>query len=627
VIKFLDIIKSHLKAVRYRWLVLLHDLTMIPLAWMSAYWLRYNLSKIPDEFLDHATNLIPIVMVIQGATLLFFGVHRGIWRFTSMPDLIRLIKAIVFGTIFVAIAIFLYTRLAYVPRSIFILYGMILAFYLCAARIGYRFLKERRISTKSGKKVVIIGAGAAGEQVARDLKRDATQLYEPIAYIDDDPSKIGKEIHGIRVAADCESIPVLTERWNIDLILIAIPSATDKQMQRIVGLCKRSGTEFRTLPGIHDVVTGHVGIKDLRAVQIEDLLGRDPVLLDRRRIAEALREKKVLVTGGGGSIGSELSRQLVSFEIDELILLEQSEYNLYMIEHELRRTSPGLKFHVVLGDICDETAVNRVFARFKPDLVFHAAAYKHVPMLEGQLREAIKNNIIGSKIVAEQARNHQCETFVLISTDKAVNPKSYMGACKRVAEILCQSLDTVSDTKFVTVRFGNVLGSTGSVVPFFRRQIEGGGPVTVTHPEVTRYFMTPSEATQLILEAGIVGEGGEIYVLDMGDPIQISFLAEQMIKLYGKKPGEEIDIEYTGLRDGEKINEELFYSNEKLQETKHDKILLASGKEMEWKVIEPIIIRFDTAVKNYDENVLEDLLNHLVPLPEKFSEKEVISAQ
>lgn len=604
---------SHFRAVRYRWWVLLHDLLMIPLAWLVAYWLRYNLSHIPDAFLAQAAWFLVIVIPIQGSTLLAFGVHRGVWRFTSLPDLTRVLKAIVVGVLITAVALFLYNRLQLIPRSIFFLYGLVLTFLLCGTRLAYRLLKDHHFSTKIEKKALIVGAGAAGEQVVRDLKRNLPRIYDPVAFVDDAPSKLGKDIHGIRVSGRCDDIPNICERWSIDLILIAVPSATDYEMQRIVGICEASGIEFRTLPTVHDVVAGKVGAKDLREVRIDDLLGRDPVLLNWQRIGDSLQHKVVLISGAGGSIGSELCRQVASVKPLKLVLFEQNEFNLYVIEQELRERHPELDPVIVLGDICDSVTTAMTFERYRPDIVFHAAAYKHVPLLERQTREVVKNNIVGTRILADQASRHDCDTFVLISTDKAVNPSSFMGACKRVGEIYCQALNTQSDTRFVTVRFGNVLGSAGSVVPRFSAQIRDGGPVTVTHPDILRYFMTITEASQLILEASSVGSGGEIFVLDMGEPIRIDYLARQMIKLSGKIPDEDVEIVYTGLRPGEKINEELFYSDERLSETPHDKLMLAHSREVAWKVVEPIMDRVAAAVESYQEEELRGMVTHLVP--------------
>jgi len=360
-------------------------------------------------------------------------------------------------------------------------------------------------------------------------------------------------------------------------VLIAIPSATNAQMQRVVHLCEKAGVDFRTLPKVKDLMSGRVGAQALREVAIEDLLGRDPVSLDWQRIEQAIKGRMVLVSGAGGSIGSELCRQIARLNASALVLVENNEYNLYTIERALKKDHPELLIYACLGDVCDEKAIENIFARFTPDIVFHAAAYKHVPMLERQLREAVHKNVIGTRNLALAADRHGCATFVMVSTDKAVNPANIMGSTKRLAEMLCQFLNQRSATCFITVRFGNVLGSAGSVVPLFQEQIRGGGPVTVTHPEITRYFMTIPEAAQLILQSTAMGKGGEIFVLDMGEPVKIRYLAEQMICLSGGVPDEDIDIVYTGLRPGEKLYEELFYSREQFHATEHEKIMLASS--------------------------------------------------
>lgn len=606
-------IVSHIKAIRYRWWVLLHDFSMIPLAWLGAYWLAFDLAEIPSHFLDQAYHLLPIVVVIQTVFLVIGGVHRGVWRFTSLPDLVRILRSVAIGTVIAALVIFLYARLELVPRSAFLFYGLLITAILCGSRIGYRLIKDRHFASRATGKAIIVGAGVAGEQVVRDINRNPDRTHEPIAFIDDDPVKLGKDIQGIRVVGGCEQLPDVCQKWNVDLILIAVPSATDMEMQRIVSWCEESRVTFRTLPSVSDVVRGHVGVKDLRAVRIDDLLGRDPVSMDWSRIRDDLQNKKILVTGAGGSIGSELTRQLANIKPKELILFERNEYNLYTIERDLKENYKHIPIHSVLGDICDSASVKQVFNFHAPDVVFHAAAYKHVPLLEGQTREAVRNNIVGTSIVAQQAHHSNTKAFVLISTDKAVNPENVMGACKRVAELYCQALGKQSSTRFSIVRFGNVLGSAGSVVPLFQEQIQKGGPVTVTHPDMTRYFMTTTEATQLIVESCTVGTGGEIFVLEMGNPIKVAFLAEEMIKLSGKVPGEDISIIFSGLRPGEKLHEELFYPEEKLTQTSNDKIKLALGSEIDWKVINPLIKRMEKAVDDFDEDELLVLLNHLVP--------------
>lgn len=602
------------KAVRHRWRVLVHDLAVVAVAWLGAYWIRFNtLGGIPAIFLEQAQHLLPMVVALQGLCLVAAGVHRGVWRFTSIPDLTRILKGVLAGTLIIAAFAFLYTRLELVPRSVFVFYAFISIALLVGSRVAYRLLKDRHFHPKVAGKAVVIGAGVAGEQVVRDINRNPERTHEAIAFLDDDPAKVGKDVQGIRVAGGCAELPGLCERWNIDLILIAVPSATDRQMQRIVSICESTGVTFRTLPSVNDVVSGFVGVKDVRQVRIDDLLGRDPVALDWRRIDSGLVGKRILVTGAGGSIGSELCRQLARIRPGALILFERNEFNLYTVERELREQFRSVPVHVVLGDVCDPVAVSDTFERLTPDIVFHAAAYKHVPMLESQAREVVRNNVLGTATVARTVHEHACEAFVLISTDKAVKPASLMGASKRVAEIYCQALGRRSPTRFITVRFGNVLGSAGSVVPLFEGQIKRGGPVTVTHRDMTRYFMTIVEATQLIMESCAVGKGGEIFILDMGKPIKVSFLAEEMIKLSGMKPGEDIKITYTGLRPGEKLHEELFYPDEVPRPTTHDKINLAAGPELEWKVVSPIVERINEAVDRYDIPEIRSLVCHLVP--------------
>ena len=586
---------------------------MIPLAWMGAYWLRYNLEAIPDAFLQSAVFALPVVITVQTIANIFVGVHRAEWRFVSLPDLSLITKSVLIGTAAIAFTLFLVAeRLAYVPRSVFILYVLILAVLMCGSRLFYRLIKERHFSTKSGRKVVILGAGNAGEQLVRDLRRNHHNRYNIMAFLDDDPSKIGRQIHRVPIVASPDVLQDLINRWDIDLVLITVPSANDEQMQRLVSICERSSIEFKTLPGAHELVSGKVQLGDMREVRIDDLLSRDPVKLDWQRIKHSLCDKTVLVTGAGGSIGSELSRQLASVCSSHLVLFDQSEYNLYKIHEEMIERFPDAKITPVLGDVCDVAAAKHVFETFKPAAVFHAAAYKHVPLLEGQVREAIKNNALGTRIMADLAHVTGVEKFVLISTDKAVNPSSLMGACKRMAEIYCQQLSLVSNTNFMTVRFGNVLGSAGSVVPKFQKQIKQGGPITVTHPEMTRYFMTITEAAQLILEASAMGEAGRIYVLDMGQPVLISELAEQLIRLSGKEPGSDIEIVYTGLRPGEKLHEELFHNDESLSDTDYEKIYLAATRSVDAELVATVFSDIEAKLNNYDSS-LSECIQLLVP--------------
>ncbi len=596
-----------------RTLAITHDLAMIPVAWLGAYWLRYNLGTIPVDQFHTAIKSLLILVTIQAFAFHYYGLYRGVWRFASIPDLIRIGKAVLVGMAFSAVVVFLFTRMDGIPRSVFPLYGLLLVALLGSSRLAVRWSKDRHIYQGEGCRVLIVGAGKAGEMLVRDLLRSRDEIYEPVGFVDDSLRKLGREIHGVRVLGSCDEMIDFAERLDIDLIVLALPSANSRQMRRLVELCEKTGMPFRTLPPMDRLMSGEVTLNQLREVSIDDLLGREPVSLDWQAIGLELKSKKVLVTGAGGSIGSELCRQIATLFPKHLILLDSSEFNLYTIEMELAQRFPRLRVSRSLNDVVDSPAIERVFSEIQPDVVFHAAAYKHVPMLEDQLRQAVKSNVIGTRTMAELADRFNCEAFVMISTDKAVNPANVMGTSKRAAEIFCQNLDKRSRTRFVTVRFGNVLGSAGSVVPLFKQQIEAGGPVTVTHREITRFFMTIPEACQLILQASVMGSGGEIFVLDMGEPIKIAYLAEQMIRLSGKVPGEDIDIVYTGLRPGEKLFEELFHEKEALQSTVHDKILLASPRECDWERLTGILDGMVSACDKCDEARLRALLREMVP--------------
>jgi FlaA1/EpsC-like NDP-sugar epimerase len=596
-----------------RSLAIFHDLAMIPVAWFGAYWLRFNLGVIPGEHLSAAIEILAIVVVIQAIAFRYYGLYRGVWRFASVPDLFLICKAVLVGVVLSAVTIFLVTRMEGIPRSVFPLYGLLLIALLGSSRLLVRWSKDRGIYTGECKKLLIVGAGKAGEMLVRDLLRNREECYQPVGFVDDKLAKQGSEIHGLRVLSSCNEMIDLVERLDVDLIVLALPSAKSSDMRRLVGLCEKTGVPFRTLPPLDRLMSGQVTINQLREVSIDDLLGRQPVSLDWDAIELELKGRRVLVTGAGGSIGSELCRQIARLQPAHLILLDSSEFNLYSIEMELLKAYPRLKVSRCLNDVVDRVAMDRIFSDSRPDVVFHAAAYKHVPMLEDQVREAARNNILGTRSVAEFAHRFACEAFVMISTDKAVNPANVMGTSKRVAEIFCQNLNQRSGTRFVTVRFGNVLGSAGSVVPLFRQQIQSGGPVTVTHREITRYFMTIQEGCQLILQATVMGAGGEIFVLDMGEPVKIGYLAEEMIRLSGKVPGEDIDIVYTGLRPGEKLYEELFHQKEALQSTTHDKILLARYREFAWERLNAVMDEMELACADYNEKKVRRLMKDLVP--------------
>ena len=560
-----------------RTIIILHDLFMAAFAWQFCWWVRFNFD-FPFQNWRLSLLLIPLVVVLQGAIYFSFRLYRGIWRFASIPDLLNIARAALLGAMSISLVMFILFRLENVPRSILILYPMVLVFCLGGPRLGYRFLRDRRVSFDTATvttRVLIVGAGRAGEMVVREMLRDGR--YFPVGFVDDKPELRKAEIQRVRVLGNVDTIPALCREHRPDIIIIAVPSATTDQMRRIVERCEGGGTPMRLLPGLSKMVVGATVLNEMREVSINDLLGREKVELDWQAIGAGLTGKTVMVSGAGGSIGAELCRQIIRLAPARLVLLERSEFGLYRIHQELRQADSEGKIQItaVLGDVCDPVAMGNVMAAHRPQVVFHAAAYKHVPILEDHCREAVLNNVFGSVVLADAARAQACERFILISTDKAVNPASVLGATKRVAELACESRNGLDTTRFITVRFGNVLGSDGSAIPLFQSQIKAGGPVTVTHPDVTRYFMTNTEACGLILQAAAMGNGGEIFVLDMGTPVRVAYLAEQMIRLTGAIPGRDIQIKFIGLRPGEKLTEELFYAFEQRVPTTHPKIFQA----------------------------------------------------
>lgn len=602
-------------SLRNRWLAFFHDLLWVPVAVYLAFWLRFNLGDIPAEHMTPLQLMLLLALPIQMASFWCFGLYRGIWRFASMPDLLRILKAVFLGTIFTFIVMFVLQRLADMPRSVLLLYPVILSLGLASPRMFYRWLKDRHLGLLSHerKRALLIGAGQAGELLVRDLLKSGP--YEPVGFLDDADRRQGQEIHGVRVIGRLADLENILQRQDIEVVLIAIPSASHRIIQSIVRQCQHSSVACRTLPGVQDLANGRVEISHLRQVQIEDLLGREVVEVDHTGIHELLADWCVLVSGAGGSIGSELCRQIARNKPSRLILLDHGEFNLYSIEQEIRSVLPQeTELHAVLGDIRDLSRMRWVFDHFRPVVVFNAAAYKHVPLVEENPAEGVKTNVFGTCGIADLAVEFGIKKFVQVSTDKAVNPTNVMGATKRTAEIYCQNLDRrTGQTAFITTRFGNVLGSAGSVVPLFRKQIEAGGPVTVTHPDITRYFMTIPEAASLILQAGSMGEGGEIFVLDMGEPVKITDLAEQMIRLTGFEPGSDIEITFTGLRPGEKLFEELFHESEALVTTTHPKIMLSESRQVDWDDIQQKMEELRNACTKRDVQLIYNELKQLVP--------------
>ena len=562
--------------------MILCDSAIFVLALVAAYLIRFESVLGMIDIWQLRKMLLWIVPL---KLFIFFGLglYRGMWRFTGVRDFWKLAQAcFVSMLLLMAIVLFIY-RFSGFSRAVFILDGGLTFFLAGGMRMAIRlyFASQTRFQEngrffyqpKHQTRVLIVGAGAAGEKILREIFDNYQIPYEVVGFIDDDPVKKGRSIHGVPVLGHLDDMHRIIAGKNIDEILIAIPSASGEEMRRIIDICKGCNIFYKTLPGIGEIIDGRVSIKVLRDVRYEDLLGRPTVHLDTTGIRSYLDGRTILITGCGGSIGSELCRQVIKYQPHLLILVDASEANLFHIQMELQHELYYQNYTTILGHVQDRGLMTSVFQKFRPQVVFHAAAYKHVPMLEKNPWEAVTNNIVGSQVVMELAVEYGVNRFVLVSTDKAVKPTNVMGASKRVAELLLQSFQG-NGTKFVAVRFGNVVGSSGSVIPLFRRQIERGGPVTVTHPDVNRYFMTIPEAAQMIIQAGAMGEGGEVFILRMGTPVKILDMARDLIRLSGKEPDKDIKIVFTGLREGEKLYEELITVGEGIGPTKHEKIMV-----------------------------------------------------
>jgi len=555
-----------------------HDLIAICLAWALAFLLRFNF-ELPNEYAAILYSTIGWAVVIDGAIFLSFRLYRGIWRYASIHDLKLLLTAVGLAALAVPTAFVLLQPALGVPRSVYVLHPILLAAFMSGSRLTYRAWKDRaigKLGSLNGKPVLILGGGDAALFLLKDLARSAE--WRVVGLLDDDFTKVGRRILGAKVLGTTQDLPVIADQYGVQDAIIAMPSTSHSVRKRLVELCQEVGIVPLTVPSFDDLMSGKVAVSQIRQVELDDLLGRDPVVLDAAGLHRFLQGRTILVTGAGGSIGSELCRQIARYSPSRLVFLEQSEFALYRIEQEFQETFSSVPIVCLIGDVKNEVRVASVFSRFKPDVVFHAAAYKHVPLMECENAwETIRNNVMGTHVVASAALRFGADKFVLISTDKAVNPTNVMGASKRLAEMVCQQMQESRSTRFVVVRFGNVLGSTGSVIPKFQRQIAAGGPVTVTHSAVTRYFMSIPEASQLVLQAGMMGEGGEIFVLDMGEPVRIAELAKDMIRLSGLSEGE-VKIEFTGLRPGEKLFEELLSDDETTMATPHPKLRIARSR-------------------------------------------------
>ena len=599
------------------------DVAVLVFAFTFAYLLRFEFA-VPDKEIGNAVQQLPYVVLLQFAALALAGVYSFIWRYVGMGE----IKAFAYAGLWSGLALAV-LRLSLperfggwkVPLSV-ILMGTVLAFGgVLGLRVLRRYFYEvtqrrERTATSGGDKHVptlLVGAGRAGVLAAREIVGRGDMNLDVKGFVDDDIEKKGAVVHGIRVLGTTEDLPRLVKDLGIEQVVITIAQISRQEILRLIGLCRKIQVAVRIIPGLFEVLQGKVHVTRIRSVQIEDLLGREPVYLDEAQIGQFLAGKSVMVTGAGGSIGSELVRQIARFQPTRILLVERAEFALFEVDGELRRTKPDIEVLPLVADVCDEARMRALFGTHAPQVVFHAAAHKHVPMMEANPGEAIKNNILATRLLGEIAGEHGVETFVMISTDKAVRPTSIMGATKRVAELAVQDLAQRFSTRYLAVRFGNVVGSAGSVVPIFREQIRRGGPVTVTHPEMRRYFMTIPEAAQLVLQAGAIGEGGEIFILDMGEPVRILDLAEEMITLTGLRPYVDMDIVFTGLRPGEKLFEELELSGEQIAKTRHPKIYIGKLNAYPSNEVEEGLRVLVGLAQEGDGTAVRKFLNSLLP--------------
>lgn len=610
---------KHIIRNRNFYFMLLIDALLVAVSYVTAYWLRFD-GEIPTEQWINIERTLPFILPAKIAFFLSFNLYRGMWRYTSLIDLINVFKASSVSSIVIVLIILYTSHIVGFPRSVFAVDWVMTILLIGGIRFGIRLALTNHISTllsfrsvpvsSAAKKLLIIGAGDAAEKVLREIHENPVVKLEPFGLLDDAKEKQGQTIHGVRVLGMIEDLPELPDEY--DEILIAIPSARGDEMRRIVTLCKQTGKKFRTLPSIGELIEGKISVNAIREVTLEDLIGRAEVKLDQEGISRFINGKRILVTGAGGSIGSELVRQISRFRPEAIGLLDFSEFNLYQIERSCRRDLHA-DVQPFLADIRDRALMDRIFSSFNPHVVFHAAAYKHVPMQEQHPQEALHTNVLGTRNVVEAALNNNTDRFVLVSTDKAVRPTNVMGATKRVAEMLIEGINGIHHTRFMAVRFGNVIGSSGSVIPLFQEQIARGGPLTVTHPDVRRYFMSIPEAAQLILQAGAMGEGGEIFILEMGIPIRIVDIARDLIRLHGLEPEKDIAIEFTGLRPGEKLHEELITAGEGIVSTKHQKIMVLRGKPGDTAALLAAIEKLIVIARQGEGESIKRKLQEVVP--------------
>ena len=602
------------------WIFLCLDIAVVILSLFLAYSLRFDF-QISIKNLNQIFELSIIFTFSKLSINIFYNIYSGLWRFTSLPDLINIIKSNCIGTMLAIVVALLTVKASSIPRSIYLLDFIFSTVGFITTRTLARIYSEKirqlrkrpsQPSNKNKTKLLLLGAGWSGEKIIREILDSNTGNYRIVGLLDDDHSKLNTTIHGIQVLGKIEEIHSLTIPF--DEILICIPTAKSSQMRNIVDHCEITKKPYRTVPTVAELIDKKVSLNLVREVTIADLMGRQEVALNRSEISKYLFGKKVLITGAGGSIGSELVKQCIGFDPDLLILFDQSENNLFNIENHCLEIGDKIGLHTILGDIRDTDILDSVFNSFKPEVVIHAAAYKHVPMQELNPWEAINTNVRGTLNLVQAAENHNVDRFVLVSTDKAVNPTNVMGATKRIAEKIIQAKSKNSSVKYMAVRFGNVIGSSGSVIPIFQKQIKNGGPVTITDPKIKRYFMSIPEAAQLILQAGALGEGGEIFVLDMGEPVLIKDIAIELIKLSGFTPDIDIPINYIGLRPGEKMFEELITTGEGISESPHKKIMILKNDISHgWNIILGQAEDLITKAKTFNVNIIKKALKDLIP--------------
>lgn len=634
------------------WLILCVDIVLIVLAHFLAYAIRFELS-LNSQIVQQCAGLLPLILLVKIPAFYVFGLYRGMWRYTSLNDIIAILVVSLFSSSVIISLLLLGNRFAGLSRSVFILDSFFTFILIASHRVSIRWVYQKfgdghRFfpfdDPQEKKRLLLIGSDDAAEKVLREINENSHLPYQPVGLVDDDPAKIGYKLHGVPVVGLVEDLSEHVHRTGAQEILIATAVVNRAQMRQYVALCQKTLLPFKVLPNMGELINGRVSIKTIRDISYKDLLGRDEVRLDQEKIGGYLTGKTVLITGAGGSIGSELCRQALRFAPGVIILFDSSEENLYNVQMELRHEHENITTIAVLGKVQDLRLLDSVFRQHPPSVVFHTAAYKHVPLVERNPWQAVYNNIFGTQLLMEASILHGVDRFVLVSTDKAVRPTNVMGASKRVTELLMLAysrqcwdgnfspawlraqretdagtqwtnpVPASHTTRFMGVRFGNVLGSSGSVIPLFKRQIEKGGPVTVTHPEVTRYFMSAEEAAQLILQSGSMGEGGEIFILKMGDPIKIDQMARELIKLTGREPDSDIEIHYVGLRAGEKLYEELITEGEGIVDTQHEKIMVLRGEtEIQCNLLNDQLERLATYAKDLDSKGIKDTLKNIVP--------------